>query len=54
MNDVKLENLSDTTRPLIIRHKVRVPAYASSIGSRLAFSPNYFEANTKEAFVAEK
>jgi hypothetical protein len=53
LTEVKLENLSDTVRPLIIRYKVRVTGYASSIGSRIAFAPNYFEANSKETFTAD-
>ena len=53
LSEVKLENLSDTTRPLIVRYNVQVPGYATSIGSRLAFAPNFFEANTKETFTAE-
>ncbi len=53
LSEIKWENLSEIDRPFVIRYKVHVPGYAEAIGSRLAFAPNFFTANSAALFTAE-
>lgn len=53
VSEVRSENRRNRTQPFILHYKVQVPAYAETIGSRLAFSPNFFEANSAEIFTSE-
>lgn len=53
VSEIKWENLEDPNRPLAIHYNVHVPAYAESLGSRLAFPINFFVANNPEMLTAE-
>jgi len=47
---VSIENLEDTSRPLIQHFKVRIPAYAQKTGKRLFFQPGFFESGESPLF----
>lgn len=53
ITEVTWENVRERAKPIVVRYNVTVPAYAETIGSRLAFTPNFFEANATEFFTAE-
>ena len=53
VTEVKFENLTAPGVPLKLRYKVRVPGYADSVGSRLVFTLNFFQANSPEILTAE-
>ncbi len=53
VSDLTLEHRFDNTQPFTLRYHVNIPAFATAIGSRLAFTPNFFEANSTERFTAE-
>lgn len=54
LSDVAWENLNEYDKPFIIRYKLHIPGYAETIGTRLAFAPNFFKANTSPRFTAEE
>lgn len=40
---ISVENLNDTSKPLVQRYKVKVPGYAQKTGRRLFLQPSFFE-----------
>ena len=52
VSNVTIENLNDTSKPLIYSMKVRVPNYAQRTGQRLFFQPGFFEYGVKPMFSA--
>lgn len=47
---VSIDNLTDTSKPLLLRYKVRVPNYAQKTGKRLFFQPGFFESGVAPLF----
>jgi hypothetical protein len=43
ITDIKIENLTDSTKPFVYRFHVRVPGYAERTGKRLFLQPAFFE-----------
>ncbi len=54
VSDLKWENLSGNTLPLIARYKIKVPAYADLAGSKVIVAPNVFEHGATAMFTSEK
>lgn len=52
ITDVKIENITDSVKPLLISFKVRVPGYAQKTKSRIFFQPGFFEYGSKPLFQA--
>jgi len=50
VSDVKIEQLTDVTQPLVIKHKVSVPGYATRTSKRILFQPAFFERNLSARF----
>src|SRR5207237_656813 len=50
VSDVAIENVLDTSRPVIQRYKVRIPGYAQKTGKRLFFQPGFFEYGVEPVF----
>lgn len=49
-SDIKIENVTDHVRPLIISYKVRFPGYATRTGKRLFLQPAFFQHGNKPIF----
>ena len=47
---VKVEQLTDYTQPLVIKHKISVPGYATRTSKRILFQPAFFERNAGARF----
>src|SRR4029078_12300917 len=47
---VSIENLEDSSKPLIESYKVRVPNYAQKTGKRLFLQPGFFEYGSNPLF----
>jgi Domain of Unknown Function with PDB structure (DUF3857) len=43
VSNISIENVTDASKPLIKRYKVKVPNYAQRTGKRLFLQPGYFE-----------
>lgn len=43
VSEVSIENVTDTSKPLIYRYKIKVAGYAQKTGKRLFFQPGFFE-----------
>ena len=54
LSDITWENLKHCEEPFMIRYKVHVPGFAETIGTRLAFVPNFFQVNSPARFTAEE
>ena len=52
VSDVFIENMKDTSKPLIYSMKVRIPNYAQKTGQRLFLQPGFFEFGVKSLFSA--
>lgn len=52
VSNISIENLEDSSKPLIFRYKVRVPNYAQKTGKRLFLQPGYFESGKGALFAA--
>ena len=50
VTDASIENLSDNSKPLIKKYKVRVPNYAQKTGKRLFLQPGFFEYGANPVF----
>ncbi len=46
-----IENLTESTKPLIKRYKVKVQNYAQRTGSRMFFQPGFFQYGIPQAFL---
>lgn len=51
---VSVENMNDSTKPLVQRYKVKVPNYAQKTGKRLFFQPSFFEYGPSALFSSSK
>ena len=47
---IAIENIEDTSKPVIQRYKLRVPGYAQKTGKRLFFQPGFFESGESPLF----
>ncbi|MFZ1702547.1 MAG: DUF3857 domain-containing protein [Pyrinomonadaceae bacterium] len=50
VSNISIENLEDSTKPLVFKYKVRVPNYAQKTGKRLFLQPGYFEYGKNAVF----
>jgi hypothetical protein len=48
--NIKIENVSDHTKPLVISYRVRVAGYATRTGKRLFLQPAFFQHGTSPLF----
>ena len=50
VSEIKIENLTESAKPLIHQYKIRVPSYAQKTGKRLFIQPGFFEHGTDSLF----
>lgn len=50
ISDIRIENLTDSAKPLIHQYKIRVPSYAQKTGKRLFLQPGFFEYGSDSLF----
>jgi len=50
MSDFEMKNVNDPLEPMVVRHKVAVPGYATRTGKRILFQPAFFERNSPALF----
>jgi hypothetical protein len=51
-SNIKIENVTDSKKPLVYTFKVRVPGYAQRTGKRLFLQPAFFEKGVEPLFSA--
>jgi len=52
VTNVSVENLSDSTKPLVEKYHVKVPGYAQRTGKRLFVQPGYFKYGVEPEFTS--
>ncbi|MBC7901424.1 MAG: DUF3857 domain-containing protein [Saprospiraceae bacterium] len=50
VSEIKIENLTESAKPLIHQYKIRVPSYAQKTGKRLFIQPGFFEYGSDSLF----
>lgn len=50
VTSVSIENMKDTTKPIVQRYKVKVPNYAQKTGKRLFIQPSFFQYGPSAVF----
>src|SRR5262249_15236260 len=50
MSDFSMENINDQLKPVIVKHKVVIPSYATRTGKRILLQPAFFEHNQAARF----
>ena len=50
ISDIRIENVTDATKPLVERFKVKIPSYAQKTGKRLFLQPGFFEYGSHALF----
>jgi hypothetical protein len=50
ITDIAIENVTDPSKPLITRYKIKVPSYAQKTGKRLFIQPGFFEYGANPLF----
>jgi len=50
VSEVKIENLVESSKPLVHQYKIRVPNYAQKTGKRLFLQPSVFEHGSEPMF----
>jgi hypothetical protein len=50
ITDIKIENLTDPSKPLVHEYSIRVPNYAQKTGKRLFLQPGFFEHGSEPLF----
>ncbi len=50
ISDIRIENVSDASKPLVYTYHIRVPAYAQRTGKRLFIQPAFFQRNVGPLF----
>jgi hypothetical protein len=50
ISDVMIDNVTDPSKSLITRYKIKVPSYAQKTGKRLFIQPGFFEYNKNALF----
>ncbi|MFN3330460.1 MAG: hypothetical protein ACK419_06005, partial [Pyrinomonadaceae bacterium] len=43
VSEIRIENLDESSKPLVYKFKVKVPSYAQKLGRRIVFQPGFFE-----------
>ncbi len=54
ISDIKIDNVSDSTKPLIYSYRLRVPGYAQRTGKRLFLQPAFFQKGIEPFFAASE
>lgn len=52
VTNISIENLDDTSKPLIQHFTIKVPNYAQKTGKRMFFQPGFFDYGTTPVFAA--
>ncbi len=50
VSDIKIENITDSSKPLVYTYTISVSGYAQRTGKRLFFQPAFFQANNTALF----
>jgi len=50
ISDIAIENVTNPSKPLITRYKIKVPSYAQKTGKRLFLQPGFFEYGADPVF----
>ncbi len=50
MSDFELKDAADAAKPMVVKHKVTVPGYATRTGKRILLQPAFFEHNLGPRF----
>jgi len=50
VSDISIDNVTDPSKPLITRYKIKVPSYAQKTGKRLFIQPGFFAYNKNALF----
>ncbi|MEJ7849483.1 MAG: DUF3857 domain-containing protein [Pyrinomonadaceae bacterium] len=50
VSEIKIENLTESAKPLVHQYKIRVPGYAQKTGKRLFIQPGFFEHGSDSLF----
>jgi hypothetical protein len=50
VSEVSIENVADSSKPVVTQYKIRVPNYAQKTGRRLFLQPGFFEHGEKPLF----
>jgi hypothetical protein len=50
VSDIRIDNITDASKPLVYQYKIRVPNYAQKTGKRLFIQPGFFEYGTNPVF----
>jgi len=50
ISDIAIDNVTDPSKPLITKYKIRVPSYAQKTGKRLFIQPGFFEYGSSPMF----
>jgi len=50
ISDIAIENLTESSKPLVHQYKIRVPSYAQKTGKRLFLQPGFFEYGSEPLF----
>lgn len=50
LSDIKIEQLKDAAQPLLIKHKISVPGYATRTSKRILLQPAFFQRNAGARF----
>ena len=52
ISDFHMDNLTDPEKPVVVRHGVTVPGYATRTGKRILLQPAFFQHNAQPRFTA--
>ena len=50
ISEISIENVTDSSKPVVTQYKIRVPNYAQKTGKRLFLQPGFFEHGEKPLF----
>ncbi len=50
VSNIVVENITDTSKPLVYQYKIRIPNYAQKTGKRLFLQPGFFEYGASPLF----
>lgn len=50
ISEIKIENMNDSSKPLVQQYKIKVPSYAQKTGKRLFLQPGVFEYGSEPLF----
>jgi hypothetical protein len=50
ISEIKIENLTDPSKPLVHQYKIKIPSYAQRTGKRLFLQPGFFEYGSEPMF----